>query len=65
MIIPYYSLKQLSEQIGYTAHKLPLTQVHIGPNPNKALNVSSLKMALQTYGYGHVPCRASDIPYRG
>jgi hypothetical protein len=65
MLIPYYSLRKLSEQIGLKAQKLPLTRVRIGPNPNKTLNLASLKMLLETSGYGHVLCVGSNMPYRG
>ena len=65
MLIPYYSLKDLSKGMGYPDRNLPLRSVTIGPNPNKTLNLASLRMLLNRLGYPNVPVTASNTPYRG
>jgi hypothetical protein len=65
MLIPYYSLKELSKAIGREDRNLPLRSVRIGPSPNKALNLTSVKMLLDRCGYQQVSVDASSTPYRG
>ena len=65
MLVPYYSLRELSQAMGYPNRNLPLRSLRIGPSPNKALNLVSARMLLDKYGYQHVTVSASSIPYRG
>jgi|SRR5450759_2387598 Protein of unknown function (DUF2971) len=65
MLIPYYSLSELSKKLGQPDRKLPLRAVRIGPGPNKRLNVASVRMLLDKNGYEQVRVEASATPYRG
>lgn len=65
MLVPYYSLKEISRQLGRPDQKLPLTAVRIGPSPNKRLNAASVRMLLDRHGYNDVRVEVSDTPYRG
>jgi hypothetical protein len=63
MLIPYYSLKQLTS--GGPVIKLPLTGVRVGPSSNKRLNVESARMVLSQTGYSGVPVDVSETSFRG
>lgn len=62
MLIPYYTLKQLTD-VGL-ATKLPLKGVRVGPSSNKRLNVESTRMVLEQTGYD-VPVGVSETSFRG
>jgi Protein of unknown function (DUF2971) len=64
MLIPYYSLKELSVTITPTGH-LPLVGLCIGPSANKLLNDQSVQMLLTQAEYSTVKTTASNTPYRG
>ncbi len=64
MLIPYYSLKQLSGTPSPT-RLLPITGIKIGPCVNKQLNTKSAEMLLMHSGYLSVNADSSDTPYRG
>ncbi len=59
MLVPYYSLKELSGN-----RQLPITGITVGPSPNRAMNVESVRMMLAAYGYSGVIVEASTTPYR-
>lgn len=61
MVMPYYSLRELS--LG--RQRLPITGITVGPSPNRAVNVESIRMLLETFDYADVPVVASPTPYRG
>jgi hypothetical protein len=60
MIVPYYSLTELSGQ----ERLLPITRVTVGPSANKAMNVESVRMLLRRHGYVTVNVEPSATPYR-
>ena len=64
MLIPYYSLKELSGSITPTG-RLPLTGLCVGPSANKGLNQQSAQMLLTQAKYNAVKVTVSDTPYRG
>lgn len=64
MLIPYYSLKELSGHSAET-YRLPITGVRVGPSANKMLNAESIKMLLEDAGYSGINVDQSDTPYRG
>ncbi len=59
MLVPYYSLKALSGN-----RQLPITGITVGPSPNRAMNVESVRMMLAAYGYSGVIVDVSATPYR-
>jgi len=59
MLVPYYSLKALSGN-----RQLPITGITVGPSPNRAINVESVRIMLAAYGYSGVIVEASPTPYR-
>jgi len=61
MVMPYYSLKELSGG-GQT---IPIAGVTVGPSPNRAANVESIRMLLAMNGYPNISVEASATPYRG
>jgi hypothetical protein len=63
MLVPYYSLRELTG--GTTPHPLPIASVRVGPSINKGLNLESAKMLLTKAGYTAVNVESSDTPYRG
>src|SRR5579863_316811 len=73
MVVPYYSLRKLiaqadqlhGGQVDSRLTQLPITQVRVGPSPNKALNTDSIRMFLAKHGYENVDVKQSAIPYRG
>jgi hypothetical protein len=65
MLIPFYSLKAISQQLGQPESNLALCAVRIGPSPNKLLNVASVRMLLDKHGYSSVTAESCEIPYRG
>jgi hypothetical protein len=64
MLVPYYSLRDLFPVAQGTAPTLPITNVTVGPNPSKGLNVDSVRMLLDGLGYTNVPVEASSTPIR-
>lgn len=64
MLIPYYSLKELSGSTSF-ARPLPVLKVRVGPSANKQLNVESAEMLLVKAGYQDVSVESSNTPYRG
>jgi len=68
LLVPYYSLKELSTPPGVGAEngpRLPIKNVLVGPGPHKLLNVRAVRMLLDRHGYGEVPALASTTPFRG
>jgi len=73
LVVPYYSLRKLilqadqvqGGQVSPRLKQLPITRVRVGPNPNKRLNVESIRMMLKLCGYGSVSVEVSKIPFRG
>jgi len=59
MIIPYYDLKLESVDIGF-----PISEVIIGPTPNKSLSFQSTKTFLKKNQFDTVKVTNSIIPYR-
>lgn len=64
MLVPYYSLHDLAGQPP-VYQQLPIQGLRVGPSAQKSLNVESFRMMLSQSGYGTVPVRASETPYRG
>jgi hypothetical protein len=64
MLIPYYSLKELSGSTSM-ARQLPILGVRIGPSANKQLNVESTEILLAKTGYIGISVDTSNTPYRG
>jgi len=67
MLVPYYSLTDLSSPAGTPSSPrlLPIAGVCIGPSANKILNMKSVEMLLEKNGYSGVQVRSSKTPYRG
>ena len=67
LLVPYYSLRELSQQAGVPnpAFRLPIKSLLIGPSPHRELNMQSARLMLDKNGYEHVPVMASPTPYRG
>jgi hypothetical protein len=65
MLIPYYSLKELSGNKDNETYRLPITGVRVGPSVNKALNAESIQLLLNHAGYSDVRVDQSNTPYRG
>jgi hypothetical protein len=65
MLIPYYSLKALSNELGHGKQKLPIRTVRIGPCPNRRLNAASARLLLNQNGYEKSKLETSASPYRG
>jgi hypothetical protein len=68
MLVPYYSLRKLSEDAEPNAlaiKKLPVLSVQIGPSSNKKLNMESAKILLSAANYDDVAVDSSSTPYRG
>lgn len=63
MLIPYYSLKELSSDL--PAGKLPIKGLRVGPSTAKLLNAESVQMLLKRFGYEDVKVDMSNTPYRG
>lgn len=64
MLIPYYSLRALADSAGGVVPRLPLTEVRLGPGPNKSINAESARQMLALAGYERATVSASQIPYR-
>ncbi len=64
MLVPYYSFKDLAGQPPLY-QELPIQGLRVGPSVQKSLNVASFRMMLSQSGYGAVPVKASETPYRG
>ncbi|MEP7367212.1 MAG: DUF2971 domain-containing protein [Acidobacteriota bacterium] len=65
MLIPYYSLKDLSTKLGHPSRNLPIRSVRIGPCPHRGLNTASTRMFLDQSGYNASELKTSATPYRG
>jgi hypothetical protein len=65
MLIPYYSLRELTKAASQADRNIPLKSVCIGPSPNKDLNAVSVEMLLKRYKYDGVSVGKSATPYRG
>ncbi len=65
MLIPYFSLRDLAQAANNSMQRLPITEVCVGPGPNKALNVDSARMFLALSDYPNVQVSASPTPDRG
>ena len=65
MLVPYYSLRELSGGFPTPNDPLPITGVRIGPSAQKLLNVASTQMLLNDFGYPGVRVEYSATPYRG
>jgi len=66
MLVPYYSLRELTSEFSKSGGLLPIRGVRIGPSVQKDLNVESAKLLLRKARYPeHVKVGSSDTPYRG
>ncbi len=65
LLVPYFSLRELSDPSGLSIFRLPIKGLLIGPSLHKALNVESVTMMLEKHGYLGIPVQASGTPYRG
>ena len=65
LLVPYFSLKELSLPGAFAGDMLPIKGVSVGPGLYRALNVESARMLLAKSGYLTVPVQASTTPYRG
>lgn len=65
MLIPYYSLRELSGGPSSPLHKLPIVGVRVGPGPNRQLTAQSMRDLLARADYPFVEVVASETPYRG
>jgi hypothetical protein len=68
LLVPYYSLKELSTPPGAaveTTPRLPIRNILVGLGPNKLLNVRAVRMLLDRQGHDDVPVLASTTPFRG
>lgn len=61
MLVPYYSLKELTTDPGW---RLPITGLRIGPTVQKGPNKESAQLLLAGAGYP-LQVELSDTPYRG
>jgi hypothetical protein len=65
MLVPYFSLRELSgTAVPPAGIQMSIRQVQVGPGPNKALNVESIRMMLDAHGHTGSKVIASPIPYR-
>lgn len=65
MLVPYYSLQTLLQEITNREEILPVKSVMIGPGIRKEINKESVEMLLPHYKYDGVEVEVSDTPYRG
>jgi len=65
MVIPYYSLRELSGKLDDELYRLPITGVRVGPSMNRELNAESIQMMLEHAGYSGIKVDQSSTPYRG
>lgn len=65
MLVPYYSLKELSQVPDHARNHLPIKSVTVGPSVQKNQNTESVKMLLSQNGYTNLTVSPSDTPYRG
>ena len=69
MLVPYYRLRDLAQSSLAAPHaappQLPIGHVTVGPGAAKVLNVESVRMLLNGYGYTGIPIEASNTPFRG
>ena len=65
MLVPYYSLKELSTRRDATPFRLPIRGVRVGPSVRKDLNVESTRILLAQAGYTGVRVDCSNTPFRG
>lgn len=62
LLVPYFRLRDLAASAVAPA-KLPIDHVTVGPSKVKALNVASVRMLLDRYGYSSVKAEPSTIPF--
>ena len=67
LLVPYFSLRELSEPGGLRVapFRLPIKGLLVGPSLHRALNVESVRMMLDKHEYLGIPVQASRTPYRG
>lgn len=69
MLVPYFRLRDLVASpvppATVASSKLPVGHVTVGPSTSKLLNVVSVRMLLDRYGYPTVPVEASKTSFRG
>ena len=68
MLVPYYRLRDLAPNAPAGTNvippQLPIGHVTVGPSSSKALNVVSVRMLLDRFGYACVPVDASMTSFR-
>lgn len=64
LLVPYYSLRELSETPPSPTFRLPIKSLLIGPSNHADMNRASAQMMLERYGFNDVPVVASTTPYR-
>jgi len=69
MLVPYYRLRDLAPSPAPSPvavpPQLPIGHVTVGPGTSKGLNVESVRMLLNVFGYTGIPIEASNTPFRG
>jgi hypothetical protein len=66
MLVPYYRLLDRGVPAPAPApRQLPINHITVGPGAAKVLNVESIRMMLNGYGYAGVGIEASNTPFRG
>jgi hypothetical protein len=67
MLVPYYRLQDLSPSpaaMGAIRPPLLIGHITVGPSASKVLNVASVRMLLDRYGYTGVTAEASQTSFR-
>lgn len=65
MLVPYFSLKDLSSLLSHAPGQLPIRSVRLGPSVHKVLNKGSAEMMLKASAYCATSVDCSAIPFRG
>jgi hypothetical protein len=65
MLVPYFSLKDLSRLLSHVPCQLPIRSVRLGPSVHKLLNKGSAEMMLKASKYAATSVDCSAIPFRG
>ena len=65
MLVPYFSLKELSGGNVSSTALLPITGARVGPSTHSRLNVTSVQTLLRQAGYSQVNVDESNTPFRG
>lgn len=63
MLVPYYSLQDLAQEVIGARWKLPITSVQVGPGPNRTLNARAAASLLDQHDYPP-SVTVSATPYR-